>query len=113
MFFSSFAPADRAPTQPETSALFAAPEVMQSAFGGSYDGKLADLWSCGIVLYIMLYGRHPFMRDQVRGATRADALLEAMPRSLPLSPMCERFNMCTWLLIRRTRSWPRSKGWWR
>lgn len=85
--------------QPETSALFAAPELMQSS-SGPYDGKAADLWSCGIVLYIMLYGRHPFMRDQDSELAPQQRLLAMMQRMMrsdvdfpmaslqPLSPGC-------------------------
>jgi hypothetical protein len=29
-----------------------------------YDGALADVWSCGIVLFILLFGRHPFLRPE-------------------------------------------------
>ncbi|GAX83181.1 hypothetical protein CEUSTIGMA_g10607.t1 [Chlamydomonas eustigma] len=88
-------------TQPETSALFAAPEVMKCAFGGQFDGKMADLWSCGIVLYIMLYGRHPFMRDQDVHLAPQQRLVAMMQRMLrndvdfpsgcslePVSPNC-------------------------
>jgi serine/threonine protein kinase len=29
-----------------------------------YDGAKADVWSCGIMLFILLFGRHPFLRPE-------------------------------------------------
>mmetsp|Transcript_18403 Transcript_18403/g.51570 ORF Transcript_18403/g.51570 Transcript_18403/m.51570 type:complete len:234 (+) Transcript_18403:1009-1710(+) len=40
---------------------YLAPEVITEQV---YDGKAVDIWNCGVMLYIMLTGQHPFARPE-------------------------------------------------
>ena len=49
---------------------------------------MADLWSCGIILYAILFGRYPFNaqdRDYARKIVNADY---EVPGDVPVNPEC-------------------------
>jgi len=66
-----------------TPAYFA-PEVIQATHGKKYDGKTADIWSAGVMLYIMLVGQYPFERNEDRAADKDDKLSAVFKRILAL-----------------------------
>ena len=50
--------------------------------------QLADIWSCGIILYAILFGRYPFNaqdRDYARKIVNADY---EVPADVPVNPEC-------------------------
>lgn len=63
------------------TALFVAPEVMHNFSSRSYDGALADVWSCGIVLFILLFGRHPFLRPEDTKLPEQQQMLQLFTRT--------------------------------
>jgi serine/threonine-protein kinase SRK2 len=61
-------------SQPTTcvgTVCYISPEVYNNVGKGSmavpYDGAKADVWSCGVMLYIMMYGKYPYAGDAAKG----------------------------------------------
>jgi serine/threonine protein kinase len=85
---------------------YMAPEVIRATPGtNDYDAKMADMWSCGVILYAMLYGTYPFdtsdpdsggaagrtaqQPNHVRKTlARMDAQSYALPPEVPVSLDC-------------------------
>jgi serine/threonine protein kinase len=52
---------DSAPKSVKGTLAYLAPEVLKNAkHGDRYDGQLSDVWSCGVILFLMLAGTYPF-----------------------------------------------------
>lgn len=63
------------------AALFVAPEVMHNFNNATYDGAAVDVWAAGIVLFILLFGRHPFLRPEDSGLSDQQQMLALFTRT--------------------------------
>ncbi|TYI54106.1 hypothetical protein E1A91_D11G052400v1 [Gossypium mustelinum] len=69
---------------------YIAPEVLQRQ---EYDGKIADVWSCGVTLYVMLVGAYPFEdpdepKDFRKTIQRILSVQYSIPDFVQISPEC-------------------------
>uniref|UniRef100_A0A803LUR1 non-specific serine/threonine protein kinase n=1 Tax=Chenopodium quinoa TaxID=63459 RepID=A0A803LUR1_CHEQI len=69
---------------------YIAPEVLSKR---EYDGKIADVWSCGVTLYVMLVGAYPFEdptdpKNFKKALVRILNALYLVPDNVPISPEC-------------------------
>ncbi|KAJ0097590.1 hypothetical protein Patl1_28764 [Pistacia atlantica] len=69
---------------------YIAPEVLLKQ---EYDGKIADVWSCGVTLYVMLVGAYPFEdpeepRDFRKTIQRILSVQYAIPDVVQISQEC-------------------------
>jgi len=69
---------------------YIAPEVLQRK---EYKGEVADVWSCGVALYVMLVGAYPFEdpddpRNFRKAIQRIMSVTYTIPPSLNLSEAC-------------------------
>ncbi|KAJ8544022.1 hypothetical protein K7X08_025640 [Anisodus acutangulus] len=70
---------------------YIAPEVLSRK---EYDGKLADVWSCGVTLYVMLVGAYPFEdpsdpRNFRKTLTRILSVQYSIPYYVRISKECK------------------------
>lgn len=49
--------------------------------------QLADIWSCGIILFALLFGRYPFARERNYAQKIVRAEYE-IPSDVPVSAEC-------------------------
>ena len=55
---------DSVPTSLVGTRPYLAPEVVfRESPKDPYDGKITDIWCCGVLLYVMMVGRYPFERS--------------------------------------------------
>lgn len=60
---------------------YIAPEVLSRK---EYDGKIADVWSCGVTLYVMLIGAYPFEEpDDPRNFRKTIGRIMSVQYSIP------------------------------
>lgn len=91
---------DSGPKSMVGTGAYIAPEVIvsrvapqQDPLSNVYDGKAADVWSAGVVLYLLLVGRYPF--EDPSNPTAFDLTVRRImtaryevPATLALSPEC-------------------------
>lgn len=46
-----------------------------------YDGALVDVWACGIVLFMLLFGRHPCLRPEDGNLSEQQQMLALFTRT--------------------------------
>ncbi|KAL5999139.1 Serine/threonine-protein kinase sapk10 [Asimina triloba] len=70
---------------------YIAPEVLLKK---EYDGKIADVWSCGVTLYVMLVGAYPFEDPEEpknfrKTIQRILSVQYSIPDYVHISPECQ------------------------
>jgi serine/threonine protein kinase len=102
------------------SAAFMAPEMTTAAEGktGGFSGKMTDIWSAGVTLYVFIFGKLPFMAANVPliyAAIAEDPLTFPAPLSPELNDLLTRMldkNPSTRISIDdiKTHAWTTQNG---
>lgn len=61
--FSKDTTCHSAPNTRLGTVMYIAPEIVQNVSEDTYDACQSDVWSCGVVLYVMLTCRYPFLPE--------------------------------------------------
>lgn len=88
--YSKSAIFDSQPKSTVGTPAYIAPEVLSRK---QYAGEIADVWSCGVTLYVMLVGAYPFEdandpRNFRKTIQRIMGVKYSFPSNLPLSKEC-------------------------
>lgn len=88
--YSKSAVFDSQPKSTVGTPAYIAPEVLSRK---QYDGEIADVWSCGVTLYVMLVGAYPFEdpadpRNFRKTIQRIMSVKYSFPSNLHLSREC-------------------------
>mmetsp|Transcript_11502 Transcript_11502/g.34552 ORF Transcript_11502/g.34552 Transcript_11502/m.34552 type:complete len:348 (+) Transcript_11502:371-1414(+) len=67
--------------------IYMAPEIVYG--GNRYDAKKADIWSCGVILYAMLFGCYPFSNKEPGYIRKIVTATFRMPPEVKLSDGCK------------------------
>mmetsp|Transcript_13193 Transcript_13193/g.34157 ORF Transcript_13193/g.34157 Transcript_13193/m.34157 type:complete len:353 (-) Transcript_13193:153-1211(-) len=89
--YSKSAYLDSKPKSTVGTPAYIAPEVLKRRI--EYSGEQADVWSCGVLLYTMLFGSYPFedpsdQRNYAKTIQRISAVQYAFPPGVAVSPAC-------------------------
>lgn len=83
---------DSAPKSLVGTRPYLAPELIMAKKGETYDGKKADIWCCGVLLYVMMFGMYPFERpgdDLKRDSPKILKRIENVQYNIPKNIVSE------------------------